>query len=133
MTRATSRAPGPAIPPRAAAEAAVLTENLGKTYPGGTVAVADLSLAVRRGEVLALLGPNGAGKSTTAGMLTTTVRPTAGRAWVAGVDVAKAPARVHQHIGVVPQRNTLDRRPAVAAAGRPARPWPRSPRCSPAT
>ena len=33
MTRATARAPGPAIPPRAAAEAAVLTENLGKTYP----------------------------------------------------------------------------------------------------
>ncbi len=34
----------------------------------------------------------GAGKSTTAGMLTTTVRPTSGRAWVAGVDVAAAPA-----------------------------------------
>jgi ABC-2 type transport system ATP-binding protein len=43
-------------------------------------------------------------------MLTTTVRPTSGRAWVAGIDVAAAPARVHQHIGVVPQRNTLDRR-----------------------
>ena len=46
-------------------------------------------------------------------MLTTTVRPTAGRAWVAGVDVAAAPARVHRHIGVVPQRNTLDRRLSV--------------------
>jgi len=89
---------------------AVLTESLGKTYPGGTVAAADLNLAVRRGEVFALLGPNGAGKSTTAGMLTTTVRPTSGRAWVAGVEVAAAPARVHRHIGVVPQRNTLDRR-----------------------
>jgi ABC-2 type transport system ATP-binding protein len=110
MTGATATAPGPAIPPAEAAGAAVLTDSLGKTYPGGTVAVADLSLAVRRGEVLALLGPNGAGKSTTAGMLTTTVRPTAGRAWVAGVDVAAAPARVHRHIGVVPQRNTLDRR-----------------------
>jgi ABC-2 type transport system ATP-binding protein len=107
MTRATMKRSRPAIPP---ADAAVLTDSLGKTYPGGTVAVAGLSLAVRRGEVLALLGPNGAGKSTTAGMLTTTVRPTAGRAWVAGVDVAAAPARVHQHIGVVPQRNTLDRR-----------------------
>ena len=38
------------------------------------------------------------------------MRPTSGRAWVAGIDVAAAPARVHQHIGVVPQRNTLDRR-----------------------
>jgi len=110
MTRVTAAAPGPAIPPAAAADAAVLTESLGKTYPGGTVAVAGLDLEVRRGEVFALLGPNGAGKSTTAGMLTTTVRPTAGRAWVAGLDVAAAPARVHQHIGVVPQRNTLDRR-----------------------
>jgi ABC-2 type transport system ATP-binding protein len=110
MTRATATVPGPAVPLGAAADAAVLTESLGKTYPGGTVAVADLNLVVRRGEVLGLLGPNGAGKSTTAGMLTTTVRPTAGRAWVAGVDVAAAPARVHRHIGVVPQRNTLDRR-----------------------
>jgi ABC-2 type transport system ATP-binding protein len=110
MTRAPATTPGPATPPEAAAGAAVLTERLGKTYPGGTVAVAGLSLAVRRGEVLALLGPNGAGKSTTAGMLTTTVRPTSGRAWVAGIDVAAAPARVHRHIGVVPQRNTLDRR-----------------------
>jgi len=110
MTRAAVAAPGPA---GSAADAAVLTEDLGKTYPGGTVAVAGLSLAVRRGEVLGLLGPNGAGKSTTAGMLTTTVRPTSGRAWVAGVDVAAAPARVHRHIGVVPQRNTLDRRLSV--------------------
>jgi ABC-2 type transport system ATP-binding protein len=94
-------------------DVAVLTEDLGKTYPGGTVAVAGLNLAVRRGEVLAVLGPNGAGKSTTVGMLTTTVRPTAGRAWVAGVDVAAAPARVHRHIGVVLQRNTLDRRLSV--------------------
>src|SRR6516164_5711470 len=112
MTPATT-APGPAILPGTAVGAAVLTESLGKTYPGGTVAVAGLNLAVRRGEVLGLLGPNGAGKSTTAGMLTTTVRPTAGRAWVAGVDVASAPARVHRHIGVVPQRNTLDRRLSV--------------------
>jgi ABC-2 type transport system ATP-binding protein len=95
------------------ADVAVLTESLGKTYPGGTVAVAGLSLAVRHGEVLGLLGPNGAGKTTTAGMLTTAVRPTSGRAWVAGVDVAMAPARVHRHIGVVPQRNTLDRRLSV--------------------
>ena len=113
MTRDTAEAPGPVIPPGAAAGAAVLTEGLGKTYPGGTVAVAGLDLAVRRGEVLALLGPNGAGKSTTVGMLTTTVRPTVGRARVAGVDVARAPARVHRHIGVVPQRNTLDRRLSV--------------------
>lgn len=39
MTSAAAKAPGSAIPPEAGADAAVLTENLGKTYPGGTVAV----------------------------------------------------------------------------------------------
>lgn len=107
MTATTLAAP---IPPRTPV---VLTESLGKTYPGGTAAVADLNLAVRRGEVLGLLGPNGAEKSTIVGMVTTTVRPTAGQALVAGIDVAAAPARVHRHIGVVPQRNALDRRLSV--------------------
>jgi len=68
-----------------------------------------LDLSVRRGEVFGLLGPNGAGKSTTVGMLTTGVVPTAGRAWVAGIDVVAQPAVARQHIGVVPQHNTLDR------------------------
>jgi len=88
---------------------AVHTVGLSKVYPGETVAVEDLDLAVRRGEVLGLLGPNGAGKSTTVGMLTTGVRPTGGRAWVAGVDVVAQPAVARQHLGLVPQRNTLDR------------------------
>ncbi|MGC0415942.1 ABC transporter ATP-binding protein [Embleya sp. AB8] len=87
----------------------VRAERLAKTYPDGTAAVHGLDLAVRRGEVFALLGPNGAGKSTTVGMLTTGVTPTAGRAWVAGVDVAARPAAARRDIGVVPQRNTLDR------------------------
>jgi ABC-2 type transport system ATP-binding protein len=59
--------------------------------------------------VLALLGPNGAGKTTTAGMLTTRVVPTDGRAWVGGIEVVEQSAVVHQLIGVVPQHNTLDR------------------------
>jgi len=90
-------------------EAAVRTDGLAKTYPGGVAAVRGLGLTVRRGEVLALLGPNGAGKSTTVGMLTTSVVPTAGRAWVAGVDVVAHPALARRNIGVVPQHNTLDR------------------------
>ena len=92
-----------------ALDLAVQTVGLSKVYPGGTVAVDQLDLAVRRGELLGLLGPNGAGKSTTVGMLTTGVRPTRGGACVAGVDVVAQPALARQHLGVVPQRNTLDR------------------------
>jgi ABC-2 type transport system ATP-binding protein len=64
---------------------------------------------VRRGEIFGLLGPNGAGKTTTAGMLTTRVIPTSGRALVGGIDVVAHPALAKRLIGVVPQSNTLDR------------------------
>ncbi|MFZ4517675.1 MAG: ATP-binding cassette domain-containing protein [Microthrixaceae bacterium] len=86
-----------------------VTEHLTKVYPGGVRAVDDLNLEIRAGEIFGLLGPNGAGKSTTAGMLTTRVRPTEGRAIVGGIDVWEDPAKAKRLIGVVPQSNTLDR------------------------
>jgi ABC-2 type transport system ATP-binding protein len=73
------------------------------------LAVDQLDLSVRAGEIFGLLGPNGAGKSTTIGMLTTRVIPTSGQASVGGVDVIQRPAIAKQVIGVVPQTNTLDR------------------------
>ena len=76
---------------------------------GGFTAVDHLDLSVHQGEIFGLLGPNGAGKTTTVGMLTTRAIPTAGEAWVAGVDVVADPARAKEAIGVVPQTNTLDR------------------------
>ena len=107
---ATSSAlPAGTDPGGAPVEAAVRAVGLSKTYPDGTTAVHALDLEIRRGEVFALLGPNGAGKSTTVGMLTTSVVPTAGQAQVAGVDVVRQPAVARRGIGVVPQRNTLDR------------------------
>src|SRR5205807_7495883 len=72
-------------------------------------AVDRLDLSVCHGEIFGLLGPNGAGKTTTAGMLTTRVIPTSGRAVVGGIDVIAHPALAKQAIGVVPQQNTLDR------------------------
>ncbi|MET0275974.1 MAG: ATP-binding cassette domain-containing protein [Acidimicrobiia bacterium] len=87
----------------------IRTEQLTKVYPGGTRAVDGLDLSVRRGEIFGLLGPNGAGKTTTAGMLTTRVIPTGGRAFVGGIDVVEHPVAAKQVIGVVPQTNTLDR------------------------
>ncbi len=87
----------------------ICCEQLTKRYPGGVLAVDRLDLAVYPGEVFGLLGPNGAGKTTTAGMLTTRVVPTSGKAIVAGIDVVVHPALAKQVIGVVPQTNTLDR------------------------
>src|SRR6478736_2643622 len=87
----------------------IRTEALTKVYPGAILAVDGLDLSVRRGEIFGLLGPNGAGKTTTAGMLTTRVIPTGGRALVGGVDVVAHPTAAKQLIGVVPQTNTLDR------------------------
>jgi ABC-2 type transport system ATP-binding protein len=85
------------------------TEALTKVYNGHIRAVDGLDLEVLEGEIFGLLGPNGAGKTTTAGMLTTRVIPTSGRAFVGGIDVVAHPSAAKQVIGVVPQSNTLDR------------------------
>ncbi len=90
-------------------DAAIVTHGLTKVYPGDIRAVDALDLTVERGEIFGLLGPNGAGKTTTAGMLTTRVIPTAGTAFVGGVDVIHHPSEAKRLIGVVPQTNTLDR------------------------
>ena len=90
-------------------DAVIETRALTKIYPGGIKAVDHLDLDVTRGEIFGLLGPNGAGKTTTAGMLTTRIIPTSGRAMVGGVDVVQRPAAAKRLIGVVPQTNTLDR------------------------
>ena len=91
------------------ADEVIRTVDLTKVYPGDVKAVDRLNLTVHRGEIFGLLGPNGAGKTTTAGMLTTRVVPTSGRAYVGGIDVWAHPARAKRLIGVVPQTNTLDR------------------------
>lgn len=72
------------------------------------VALDGLTLEVHAGEIFGLLGPNGAGKSTTVGVLTTRVRPTAGRAWIGDIDVWTDSVAVKRLIGVVPQRPNLD-------------------------
>ncbi len=96
------------------ADPVILTHDLTKIYPGADFrAVDELNLSVTSGEIFGLLGPNGAGKTTTAGMLTTRVIPTSGRAFIAGVDVVAHPTLAKQFIGVVSQSNTLDRQLTV--------------------
>ncbi|MGB8961185.1 MAG: ABC transporter ATP-binding protein [Pseudonocardiaceae bacterium] len=89
---------------------AVEVRELVKRYPKAQIDAVDrLSFAVAGGEIFGLLGPNGAGKSTTIGVLTTRVRPSGGQALIADLDVVAAPQTVRSLLGVVPQRNNLDR------------------------
>lgn len=76
-------------------------EGLQKSF-GNRLVVKGVSFKVEPGEVVGLLGPNGAGKTTTLRMLATTLKPTGGRATVAGFDVEKEPQKVRAAIGVLP-------------------------------
>jgi len=87
---------------------AIVVEGLGKTYRDGTEAVRGVTFRVAAGECYGLLGPNGAGKSTTIGMLGTLVRPTFGRAVVAGFDVVAEPSEVRRRIGFAMQEVGVD-------------------------
>jgi len=86
---------------------AVLAEGLVKHYK--TVKALDgIDLCVPQGTVLGVLGPNGAGKTTAVKILTTLIRPDAGHALVAGIDVAKDPREVRRRIGVSGQYAAVD-------------------------
>ena len=103
-----------AAPAEAGERGVIHTEDLTKVYPGTDFTAVDkLNLDVQAGEIFGLLGPNGAGKTTTAGMLTTRVVPTSGKAFLAGVDVGAQPALAKQLSGIVSQQNTLDRQLTV--------------------
>jgi ABC-2 type transport system ATP-binding protein len=77
-------------------------------------AVRGISLEVGPGQVLALLGPNGAGKSTTVRLLATILRPSRGRAVVAGYDVVEAPEQVRRHVGLMTEYPALYSRMAAS-------------------
>jgi ABC-2 type transport system ATP-binding protein len=89
-------------------DCAIVLENLAKTYPDGTKAVNGISLRVPRAQAYGILGPNGAGKSTTIGILGTLVKPTGGRALVAGYDVVTKPIEVRRRIGFAMQQTGVD-------------------------
>ena len=82
--------------------------GLTKTFKGGLTAVDNVTFSVEEGEIFGFLGPNGAGKSTTIGILTTLIKPTKGKASVAGLDVHKYPYDVRLAIGYVSQDLAVD-------------------------
>ena len=85
----------------------VVTENLVRRF-GDIVAVDGIDLSVAPGEIFGFLGPNGAGKTTTVRILTTLLRPTSGRAAVAGHDVVSEADLVRRSIGVALQDAAID-------------------------
>ncbi|WP_152189728.1 ATP-binding cassette domain-containing protein [Georgenia satyanarayanai] len=85
----------------------IVAEGLVKTY-GKVRALDGLDLRVQQGTVLGLLGPNGAGKTTAVRVLTTLLRPTEGRATVAGLDVVGDAKQLRSRIGVSGQYAAVD-------------------------
>ena len=86
---------------------AVRVQGLRKAF-GKTAALAGVDFEVPTGSVLGLLGPNGAGKTTTVRILTTLLKPDAGTAEVAGVDVLAQPEKVRSLIGLTGQYAAVD-------------------------
>jgi ABC-2 type transport system ATP-binding protein len=91
---------------------AIRLEKVSKRY-GRTVALDEVSFEVGEQQMFALLGPNGAGKTTLMHILSTLLRPDAGKAFVAGIDVMKKPLQARQRLGIVFQEPSLDDRLSV--------------------
>lgn len=84
----------------------IVADGLTRRF-GDFTAVDSLNFEVGRGEVFGFLGANGAGKTTAIRMLCGLLRPSSGRALVAGFDIASQPDRLKQHIGYMSQRFSL--------------------------
>ncbi|HEU4657767.1 MAG TPA: ATP-binding cassette domain-containing protein [Capillimicrobium sp.] len=88
-------------------DAAIVTEGLRKAF-GSVQALDGVDLEVAHGSVVGLLGPNGAGKTTTVRILTTLLKPDAGRARVAGFDVVEQAQELRSRIGLAGQYAAVD-------------------------
>src|SRR3989344_578371 len=85
----------------------IVAEDIYKSF-GEIKAVDHINFEISPGEIFAFLGPNGAGKSTTIKMLTTMLRPTSGKLYLAGHDVTKEQAWARKSFGIVFQDPSLD-------------------------
>jgi ABC-2 type transport system ATP-binding protein len=81
-------------------------KDLRKQYPE-KLALQGLNLQIEAGEVFCLLGQNGAGKSTTINLFLGFIQPTAGAAFIDGLEVAKNPLKIKQHLAYIPENVML--------------------------
>ncbi len=86
----------------------ISVNNLTKTYGSGLLALKDVSLEIRKGEIFALLGPNGAGKTTLISIICGIVTPTSGQVVADGHDIIREYRAARSTIGLVPQELTTD-------------------------
>lgn len=82
---------------------AIKTSNLTKAF-GNNMAVSNLNIEIKKGELYGLVGPDGAGKSTTIRLLVSIMEPTSGEAWVSGHSVIKEGEKIKEKIGYMSQR-----------------------------
>ncbi len=103
----------------------IRTSKLCRSF-GQVVAVGDLDMEVRKGELFGIVGPDGAGKTTTMRMLAGIMTPTSGDAWIEGISVAQDPEAIKDHIAYMPQPRQRARPPGSPQNRRdwalPARP-----------
>lgn len=94
--------------PKTANSEIISVSHLSKTYDTGLLALNDINLKIRKGEIFALLGPNGAGKTTLIGIICGTVRPSHGQVKVGGYDTIRQYRHTRSMIGLVPQELMVD-------------------------
>ena len=90
------------------AEDLISINNLSKTYKNGLKALNNVSLNIKKGEILAMLGPNGAGKTTLISIICGIVTPSSGKVNVDGFDIINDYRQTRSKIGLVPQELTLE-------------------------
>ncbi|MGH8679029.1 MAG: ABC transporter ATP-binding protein [Burkholderiales bacterium] len=100
--------PGTGMTPTASSEVTLSAVGLSRLY-GANIAVRDMSLDLKRGEVVGLLGPNGAGKTTTMQMITGNLAPSSGSVEICGIDLIDTPSAAKARIGYLPEAPPLYR------------------------
>ncbi len=111
-------------------QSVITVTNLSKTYKSGFMALKNINLQIREGEIFALLGPNGAGKTTLISIICGIVNASEGSVSVAGYDIVRDYRKTRSMIGLVPQELTTEMFESVWATvsfsrglfGKPANP-----------